>query len=121
MLVNLVCDDPQTVFVRPGANGRRFQFVVHRSRRVGRGYEKEHLGPGGEGAFEVSQGDFVAAFGRGGDLDRHPAGQTDRLGVCSPIRRRHQHLVARVKECRKGLQDGLLAAVGDDHLGRLDL
>ena len=47
---------------------------------------------------------------------RHAAGERDRLGVGGPERRRQQHLVARVEQGGEGVVDGVLAAVGDEHL-----
>ena len=62
-----------------------------------------------------------SASGPHGDDDGHTAGERDRLGVGRPVRRGQQHLVARVEQRGEGLVDGLLAAVGDEHLRRGDL
>ena len=51
----------------------------------------------------------------GREHDRHAAGERDGLGVGGPVRRREQHLVARVEERGEGVVDGVLAAVGDEH------
>ena len=49
-----------------------------------------------------------------------PPASCDGLGVGGPVRRRDEDLVARVEERREGLEDRLLAAVGDQHLARRD-
>ena len=47
---------------------------------------------------------------------RHAAGELDRLGIRGPERRGHDHFVARIAQRRERVVDGLLAAVGDEHL-----
>ena len=94
---------------------------VDRAGRVGRRAEQQHLGARRPRGLELLDGDQVALVLAGEDLDRHAAGQRDRLGVRGPVRRGQQHLVARVHHRREGLVDRLLAAVGDQHLLRGDL
>ena len=48
-----------------------------------------------------------------------PPDERDRLGVGGPVRRREEHLVAGVEERGEGVVDGVLAAVGDEHLAGL--
>ena len=58
---------------------------------------------------------------RGGGQDHgHAVGERDRLRVRGPVRRGQQHLVARVEQGLERVVDRVLAAVGDDHLLRLD-
>ena len=57
----------------------------------------------------------------GQDRYRGAAGQRDDFRVGGPVRRGHQHLVARVKQRGKGLEDRVLAAIGHDHLAGADL
>jgi hypothetical protein len=57
------------------------------------------------------------AGGLGGrHRDRHPVGQGNRLRVRGPVRGGHQHLVTGVEQRLERVVDGLLAAVGDQHL-----
>ena len=50
--------------------------------------------------------------------DGHAARQRDRLGVGRPEGGEHDDLVARVAQHGEGIRNGLLAAVGDQHLLR---
>ena len=52
----------------------------------------------------------------------HATGERDRLGVRRPVRRRDEHLVARVEQGGERREHGVLAAVGHQHLagGALD-
>ena len=85
------------------------------------GDEQQHLGAGGARGFELLDGHQVVLVGSREHLDRHTAGQGDRLRIGGPVRRRKEHLVARIEQCGEGLVHGLLAAVGDDHLRRVHL
>ena len=71
--------------------------------------------------LELVDGDEVALRLVGEHVDRHAAGEADRLGVGRPVRRRQDDLVAGVEQRREGLVDGLLAAVGDQHLAGVDV
>ena len=53
-----------------------------------------------------------------GDDDRHAAGEGDRLGVRRPVGSRADDLVAGVAEHGERGEHGVLAAVGDQHVGR---
>src|SRR5690606_1253993 len=57
----------------------------------------------------------------GHDVDLDTAGQLDRLRVRRPVRRHDQDLVTRVEQRGERLVDRLLAAVGHQHLGGVDL
>ena len=72
-------------------------------------------------ASSCSTRDAVAGGLVGDDVDRHTAREPDRLGVGGPVRRRDDDLVARVEDRGERLVDRLLAAVGHQDLGRLDL
>ena len=56
----------------------------------------------------------------GDDRNRDAAEDRDDLGVGHPVRRLDDHLVARVDQGGEGVEDGLLAAVGDQHLVGVD-
>src|SRR4029079_4382976 len=71
--------------------------------------------------LQLLDGDPVAGRLVGDDLHRDTAGQPDRLRVRGPVRRRDDDLVARVEDRGEGLVDRLLAAVGHQDLGRVDL
>ena len=75
----------------------------------------------GAGRLELVDGHQVPGVLAGEDLDRHAAGQLDRLGVGGPVRGGQQHLVAGVEQRGERLVDRLLAAVGHQDLVRLDL
>ena len=94
---------------------------VDRAGRVGRRDEDEHLGPVGARGLELLDGGPVAGGLVGHDLDRDAAGQPDRLRVGRPVGRGEDDLVARVEEGGERVVEGLLAAVGDEHLARRDL
>ena len=85
--------------------------------RVGRADHQQHLGARGAGRLELLDRDLVAGCSAPASTgDRDAAGEVDRLRVGGPVRRRHEHLVARVEQGRERLVDRLLAAVGDEHL-----
>jgi len=121
VLVDLVGEHPQAVLVRPGAEGPDLVRGVDGAGRVGRRDEQQHLGALGARRLQLRRRDLVVLGLVREHLDRHAAGQPDRLRVGGPVRRRHDHLVARVEHRRERRVDGLLAAVGDQHLRRGDL
>ena len=120
VLVDLVGEHPQAVLLDPAADRLDLVGGVDRAGRVGRGAEQQHLGALGARGLELLDGDLVVLGLVGEHLDGHAAGEPDRLGVGRPVRRRHDHLVARVEHGGEGRVDRLLAAVGDQHLRRLD-
>ena len=75
----------------------------------------------GPGRFERVDGEMEPGVLGGGDVHGHPAGQGDGLGVGGPVGRRDEHLVTGVAQGGEGLVDGLLGAVGHEHLGGRDL
>ena len=121
VLVDLVGQHPQAVLDGPAADRLDVARAVDRAGRVGRGDEEHDLRPLRAGRLQLLDGDAVAGGLVGDDLDRDTAGEPDRLGVGRPVRRRDDDLVARVEDRGEGLVDGLLAAVGDQDLGGVDL
>ena len=89
---------------------------VDRAGRVRRRDEEQGLGALRAVRVKLLDRRQVAGALIGHDGYRHAAGQRDRLRVGGPVRRRQQHLVARVEQSGECLEDGLLAAVGDQHL-----
>lgn len=85
------------------------------------GDEDERLGCGGVGFLELLDGDLVVLVATGKNLDGVTAGQADAFGVGGPIGSRQQNVVALVNDRGEGLVYGLLAAVGHDDLGGIDL
>ncbi len=116
VLVDLVGDHPDAVLQRPLPDRLDGLGRVHGTGRVVGADEQQHLGPLGPRRVELLDGDLEAALGVGVDDDGHAAGERDRLGVGGPVGRRHDHLVARVAERGEGGVDGMLAAVGHQHL-----
>ncbi len=90
---------------------------VHRPGRVARGDEHERARTRGSGRLELLDAGEVAGGLVGQHLDRRPAGQADGLGVRRPVRRRQQHLVARVQDRGERVVERLLAAVRHHDLG----
>ena len=120
VLVDLVGQRPEVVVLDPATDRADLVGGVDGAGRVGRRDEQQHLGARRARGLELLDGDLVALGLVGQHGHRHAAGQLDRLGVRRPVRRRDDHLVARVDHGRERLVDRLLAAVGDDHLARLD-
>ena len=121
VLVDLVGDHPQALGRGPLADLRDLLRRVDGAGRVGRGDEEQDLGAVREGRFQLLHGDQVALLRAGEDLHRHAAGQPDGLRVGGPERGGDNDLVARIQQGGEGVVDGLLAAVGHQHLGRLGL
>ena len=120
VLVDLVGEDPQAVLQGPAADRLDLLGAVDRAGRVRRRDEQQHLGALGPGRLQLLHRGQVAGGLVGDHVDRHAAGQLDRLGVGGPVRGRHDDLVAGVQQGREGVVDGLLAAVGDQYLVRRD-
>ncbi len=116
VLVDLVGDHPQAVLRRPAADRDRLLARVDGARRVGRRDEQQHLRPLGAGRLQLLDARQVAGGLVGHDVDLDAPGQLDRLGVGRPVGGHDEDLVARVEQRRERLVDGLLAAVGDEHL-----
>ena len=119
VLVDLVGDDPDAVLDRPAADG--LDLVPAGTRRPSGWTARRRAAPWCAGVRAASSWSTVTRNpldASVGHDHRHTAGQGDRLGVGRPVRGGHQHLVARVAQGGEGVGDGLLAAVGDQHLGR---
>ena len=118
VLVDLVGDHPQALGRGPLADLLDLLRRVHGAGGVGRGDEEQDLGALREGRLQLVHGDQVALLRAGENLHRHAAGQPDGLRVGGPERGRNNDLVARIQQGGEGVVDGLLAAVGHQHLGR---
>ena len=70
--------------------------------------------------FQLVDGDLEPGLLVGRQENRLALRQGDRLGVGGPVRRGHEHLVARIEQRGERVEDGLLAAVGDEHLAGFD-
>ena len=121
VFVDLVGQNEDALPQGPLADGAGFLFGVHGTGRVGGGDEDERLGGGGVGFLELLDGDLVVLVATGKNLNGVTAGQTDAFGVGGPIGSRQQNVVALVNDRGEGLVHGLLAAVGHDDLGGIDL
>ena len=120
VLIDLVGDHPQALLGGPAADLGYQLGRVDGPGGVGRRDEQNDLGPLGAGRLELLDADQVAGALVGHHGHRDAARQRDGLRVGGPVRRGHEDLVAGVEQGGEGLVDGLLAAVGDQHLGRLD-
>ena len=117
VLVDLVGDHPDAVLDGPLADGLRPR-PRGRRRRSGSTATRTPA-PWCAGVRAASSWSTVTRKPVGpsvGSTTEHAAGQRDRLGVGRPVRRREQHLVAGVEQRLEGVVDGVLAAVGDEHL-----
>ena len=121
VLVDLVGEDPDAVLGGPAADLLDLRAGVDGAGRVGRRHEDQRLGPRRAGRLQLVDAHPEAAGGGGQDRHGHAAGQGDRLGIGRPVRGGQQHLVARVDHGRDGVVHRVLAAVGDEHVGRVDL
>ncbi len=116
VLVDLVGDHPDAVLHGPAADRLDLLRRVDGAGRVRRRVEQQHLGARGPRGLQLLDGDQVTGRLVGGHHHRNTARQGDRLGVGGPVRRGQQDLVARVDQGLKRLVDGLLAAIGHQHL-----
>ena len=121
VLVDFVGQNENALGQSPFADGAGFLFGVDGTGRVGGGDEDERLGGGGVGCFELLDGDLVVLVATGEHLDGVAAGQADALGVGGPVGCGQQDVVAFVNDGCECLVDRLLAAVGDDNLGGVNL
>ncbi len=117
VLVDLVGEHPQTVLDRPATDRLDLLARVDRTGWVRRRYEEQRLGPRRAGRLEVFDRAAEPRGLVGVHKHRHPAGQHDRFGVGGPKRGHDDDFVARVAQHREGVGHGLLAPVGDQHLG----
>ena len=117
VLVDLVGDHPDAALDRPPADGGDLLGRADGTRGVVRADEEEHLGAVGERRIELVDRHLEAGLLGGVDDLRHAAGEGDRLGIRRPVRRRDDHLVTRIAQRGEGGEHGVLAAVGDQHLG----
>ena len=116
VLVDLVGEHPQVVVLDPLADRPDLVGGVDGAGRVRGGDEQQHLGLVGPRGLELLDGDLVVLGLVREHRDGDAAGELDGLGVRRPVRRGHDHLVARIEHRRERGVDRLLAAVGDQHL-----
>ena len=121
VLVDLVGDDPDAVLGGPATDRGHLVRRVDRARGIGRRDEDEQLGARRARGLELLHRRAVAAGLVRVDDDGRAACELDRLGVRRPVRRREDRLVAGIQERGEGVVERLLAAVGDEHLARLDV
>ena len=121
VLINFIGEHDDALLQRPLANSLGFFGGIDRTGGVRGGYKNQGLGGGGVGCLQHVGGDLVFLVGSREDLDRVAASQADSLGVGSPVGGGQQHIVALINDGGKGLVDGLLAAVGHDDLGGVNI
>ena len=121
VLVDLIGDDPDAVLEGPLADRGQLLGRVDAARRVGRRAHEEDLRARRARGLELLDGHLVVLVGAGEHLDGGRAGELDDLGVRGPVRGRQDRLVAGAQQRGECLEDGLLAAVGDDDVGGGDL
>ena len=121
VLVDLVGDHPDAVLGGPAPDGLDERARRDRARGVRRRAPQQRLGVRRARGLEGLDGRQEVGGLVGAQDHRLAAGHAHGLGVGRPVRRGQQDLVARVDQRREGLEHGLLAAVGDEHLARLDL
>jgi hypothetical protein len=120
VLVDLVGQHPQPAAGRPAADRRHLLRRVDGPGRVGGGDEHQQLGPLGGGRLQLLDPDPEPVRQVGLHDHRVGAAEGDRLGVGDPVGGRQQDLVAGVEQGGERLEQGVLAAVGDQDLARLD-
>ena len=121
VLVDLIRDDPDAVLEGPLADRGQLLGRVDAARRVGRRAHEQHLRAGGARGLELLDAHLVVLVGTREHLDGGRAGELDDLGVRGPVGGRQDGLVAGAQQRAEGLEDCLLAAVGDDDVGGGDL
>ena len=121
VLVDLVGDDPKVVLDGPLADGFDLVAAIHRPGWVGWRNEQDRFGLVGAGSFELVDGCPETRLDVGEYGHMACAGEGDGLGVGGPVRGWDNDLVTRVEDDGKRASDGLLAAVGDEHVGGLAL
>ena len=121
VLVDLVGHDPDLVLDGPLADRLDLIAGIDRARRVRRRNKQQRLRLVGANSLELIDRDLPARIDRGQHGHRGRPGQADRFGVCGPVRGGDDHFVARVEQHRESVRHGVLAAVGDQHVGRFTL
>ena len=99
--------------------GSQFCSVTHPAGGVSRGVDHQQFGAGRDGGFQSLKIESKPVLSlRRNDHWLCP-GEPCHFGVTQPKRPGDQHLIARVKHHLEQVEDGLLAPVGDQHVGGL--
>jgi hypothetical protein len=121
VLVDLVGDHPDAVLGGPAAD--RLDLLARVDRAGGVRGGDEHHGLGARGAVGLEHVHRGAEAGRlvGGHPHDRAARELDLGGVADPVGGGDEHLVTRVDERHEDVVQRVLAAVGDHHVGGVDL
>ena len=120
MLVDFVGDHPHVVFHSPFADRLDGFRIPHGTRRIVRRIHDDGLRTFGTCRFQVFQAWLEIAVSSREHFDRHASSQFHGFRIARPIRRRNDDFVAVIEQDLKGFVYGLLAAIGHDHLIRID-
>ena len=117
VLVDLIGHDPQALGGSPFSDGLDLGGGVDSAGGIGRRDEDKDLGLGCARGLKLRNVGAIA--GRLICHDNHgcAACQQDGFGVGGPVRRLDYDLIARIQQRGEGVVKGLLASVGDQHLG----
>ncbi len=119
VLVDLVGDDPDAVLVCPLPDCPDLVGRIDSPRRVGRRNEEQRLGVRAAGRLQLVDGDPKARGHVGLENHARSTGEGDALRIGGPVGGRKEDLVAGVQQGCTRVVDGVLAAVGHQHLGNL--
>ncbi|MDT4833093.1 hypothetical protein FQZ97_666800 [compost metagenome] len=111
VLVDVVREHPDVGVVEQHV-GDRFQLrrAVGRTARVRRRVEKEPARARRDGRLQLRRGQAKAVLLAARHRHRHAAADLHDVGVRGPVRRRQDHLVARVQARHQRIEDHLLGA-----------
>ncbi len=117
--VDLVDDDPAVVIREHVRQGAQIFTAIGAAGRVRGGAEDDRLGFGRQRCAQHLGVEAKARLLRRLDDHRLGASDADLLGVAHPVRRGDDDLVARIEERHRQVEEGVLRAHRDDHLGGL--
>ena len=100
--------------------GNRFQFgsTQHHARGIARAIEHEQPARWGDSRLQLLRLEPEALVGITGQFLHRGPSHPGNLGVAQPVGGWQQHLIAGAEQHLKEVVEGLLAAIGDQHLGR---
>ena len=117
VFVHVVAHDPDVrVALEDGAEGAEVIGVHGRAGGVVGGVQHHPFGAGGDGGFEILGAKLEAVVLRAGDDDGFAADDLRHQRVGAPVGRGDDDFVAGVDGGHEGVEDDLLAAVGDHDL-----
>ena len=117
VLVDLIANHSHLrMAAQQGGNGFQLLALQHQSRWIGGCVEHQQAALGGDQGFEGLEIKAEAIAGIAAEQAHLGSCQARQLGVGQPVRRRQQHLIARVEQHLKEVVKRLLAAIGDQHL-----